>query len=59
MEMAVAGCRVQRPSSSAFLDLTPVRVRTTIWCRSAMKPYTDHAILTDGAVYDNLGLETD
>jgi NTE family protein len=44
--------------SPATLDLTGMNVEKSEYADSHEAPYTEKAILTDGGVYDNLGLET-
>jgi NTE family protein len=53
-------------ASSAFppvlspveLDLEPGLVKPQPGCDLCQEPYTTHVVLTDGGVYDNMGLET-
>lgn len=53
-------------ASSAFppvlspveLDLDPGLVQPQPGCDLCREPYTTHVVLTDGGVYDNMGLET-
>ncbi len=44
--------------SPAILDLDPKNVLPDAGCPLQKEPYTRRAVLTDGGVYDNLGLET-
>jgi NTE family protein len=43
--------------SPVTIDFTGQRIRATVGADLHRPPYTEHAILTDGGVYDNLGLE--
>jgi NTE family protein len=53
-------------ASSAFppvlspveLDLAPGLVQSQAGCDLCREPYSTHVVLTDGGVYDNMGLET-
>ena len=41
-----------------LLDLEPGLVKAQSGCDLCREPYTTHVVLTDGGVYDNMGLET-
>lgn len=43
--------------SPVTIDFTGQRVKATVGADLHRPPYTEHAVLTDGGVYDNLGLE--
>jgi NTE family protein len=44
--------------SPLLLELDPTAVKATSGADLHEKPYTEEAVLTDGGVYDNLGMET-
>jgi NTE family protein len=44
--------------SPLLLELDPTAVKATSGADLHKKPYTEEAVLTDGGVYDNLGMET-
>jgi len=44
--------------SPAELELEPGLVQSQEGCDLCREPYTTHVVLTDGGVYDNMGLET-
>ena len=59
LAMAVAASSAFPPVLSPVeLDLPPGLVQSQPGCDLCREPYTTHVVLTDGGVYDNMGLET-
>jgi NTE family protein len=59
LAVAVAASSAFPPFLSPLeLDLDPDKVVSDEGCRHGQPPFTTQVVLTDGGVYDNLGLET-